>query len=165
VEDQLTALKAELELLKTQCPNTGGEETALQSVRQLASAPFHLRNPNMILSAIQHLSDVARCNNHPRSAEYEAILRQVRPLAYRQEFGDIIIRLLGTKEETTVASTIAKMVKGSNRQSYFVHPYRRPLIGRGTNWGPGRGRGVCFACGRPGHFQKNCPSRRPPNQK
>ncbi|CAB3993774.1 Hypothetical predicted protein, partial [Paramuricea clavata] len=114
VEDQLTALKAELELLKTQCPNTGGEEAALQSVRQLACTPFHLCDPTMILSVIQNLSDVARCNNHPRSAEYEAILRQVRPLAYRQEFGDII-RLLGTKEETTVTSTIAKMVKGSNR--------------------------------------------------
>ena len=112
----------------------------------------------MILSAIQHLSDIARCTNHPKSAEYEAILRQVRPLAYRPEFGDNIIRFLGTKEETAVASTIAKMIKGTHRQQY-LHPYRRAPLGQGANWGAGRGRVVCFACGRPGRFQKNCPSR------
>lgn len=152
-EDQLKALKAEIELLKMNRSDTGGrgEEAALQLVRQLASAPARLRDPTMILSALQSLSDVARCDQHPRAPEYEAILRQSRPLAYRPEFGDVIIRLLGTKEETAVASTVAKMVKTTARQPAF-QPYRRPLAGRGSSWRPGRGRGVCFACGRPGHF-------------
>ena len=66
------------------------------------------------------------------SGEYEAILRQTRPLAYRQEFGDVIIRLLGTKEETAVTSTIVKMVKNTTQQPFF-QPYRHPLASHGVS--------------------------------
>ena len=124
-------------------------------MRQPASAPARLRDPTLISSALQSLTDEARCADHRKAAEFEAIIRQRRSLLYRPEYGDIIIRLFGTKEETAVASTIAKMVKGT----------RQPLIstpdggGHGTGWRQGRGRMVCFSCGRPGHFQIHCPSR------
>jgi hypothetical protein len=103
------------------------------------------------------LSDAVRCSNHPQTAEFEAILRQTRPLIYRPEFGDIIIRLLGTKEETSVASTIAKMVK-SPRQP-MVHPYHRQMGFRGSTWHVGSSRMVCFSCGCPGHLQRHCPMK------
>jgi hypothetical protein len=95
------------------------------------------------------LSDAVRCSNHPQTAEFEAILRQTRPLIYRPEFGDIIIRLLGTKEETSVASTIAKMVKSP----------RQPMGFRGSTANAGSSRMVCFSCGRPGHLQRHCPMK------
>lgn len=159
--EQLEALRAEIEALKTNRPVSGRVDAALQLVRQLASAPARLRDPTMISSALQNLSDEARCVSDPKTAEYEAILRQTRPLVYRPEFGDVIISLLGTKEETAVASVIAKMVKGSGQP--FVHPYRRQTGGRGSRGRQGRGRMVCFGCGRPGHFQRHCTSRAPNN--
>lgn len=61
----------------------------------------------MLAAALQTLADEARVANDTKAAEYEAILRQARPFMYRPEFGDIITRLLGTKEEAAVASTIA----------------------------------------------------------
>lgn len=108
----------------------------------------------MILSALQSLADEARCANDSKAAEYEAILRQTRPLMFKPEFGDIIIRLLGTKEETSVAAAIAKMVKGASQSN--THPYQRPTGGRGVGNRQVRGRAVCFSCGRPGHFQRHC---------
>ena len=107
----MKALKAEIEVFKAVRPDPGGEPAALQLVRQLASAPAKLRDPTMILSALQNLSDVARCNNHSRSAEYEVILRQTRPITYRPEFGEVIIRLFGTKEETAVGLRLQKWLR------------------------------------------------------
>ena len=105
-----------MDALKTAQPAiVNGVESALQYARQLASTPWNLRDPAMILSALQNLSDQDRCSNHAKAAEFEVILRQTRPLLYQPEFGDIIIRLLGTKEETTVASTIAKIRKASRQ--------------------------------------------------
>ena len=118
IEEKFKALKAELEVLKTDRPASGGVDAALQLVRQPASAPARLRDPTLISSALQSLTDEARCADHRKAAEFEAIIRQRRSLLYRPEYGDIIIRLFRTKEETAVASTIAKMVKGT----------RQPLI-------------------------------------
>lgn len=145
VEDELKALKAEVEALKSSRAASGGIDAALQL---LASAPAHLCDPTMIRCG-EMLSDAVRCSNHPQTAEFEAILRQTRPLIYRPEFGDIIIRLLGTKEETSVASTIAKMVKSP----------RQPMGFRGSTANAGSSRMVCFSCGRPGHLQRHCPMK------
>lgn len=157
--EQIKTLKAEVEALKANHTASSGVEASLMLVRQLASAPSRLRDHAMIVSALQRLADDARCSHHPRAAEFEAILRQTRPLSFRREFGDLIIRLLGTKEETSVASAIAKMVKNTGRPGAV--PYRRPLDPRGRPGGrPIRGRLNCFNCGRPGHFQRHCPVSR-----
>ena len=44
----------------------------------------------MISSALPTLADQARCAGHPKSAEFEAMLRQTRPLLYRPEYGDVM---------------------------------------------------------------------------
>ena len=72
----------------------------LQLVRQLASAPRHLRDPYAILAALQKLADEARVSGDPSAPRYEGILRQTRPFSSSVEFGDIIIRLVGSKEES-----------------------------------------------------------------
>ena len=153
---------------------TGGVAASLQLVRQLASAPCRLRDPTLILAALQTLADEARCLNDPKAAEYEAILRQTRPHMLKPEFGEIIIRLLGTKEEISVASTIAKMVKDTPQTAPYLQaqyqpaPYQQQAFYQQPSFQPyptpyrGRGRGragnlTCFSCGRPGHFQRHCP--------
>jgi len=101
-----------LETLKAQSTAVS-VEASLAQVRQLASAPTRFRDPSAILAAIQKLADDARTTGHEKAAEYEAILRQSRPLLYNTQFGDIIIRLIGSKEESRIATTIAKMTKAS----------------------------------------------------
>ena len=165
IADQVKALQKELAELKAAQSKTGGVPASLQLVRQLASSPARLRDPSMILSALQTLADEARCANDPKAAEYEAILRQTRPMMFRPDFGDVLIRLLESKEETAVAATIAKMVKGASQPwaQPLMHPYRRPAGGRGQGFRQGRGRGGCFSCGRPGHYQRHCNANRPNN--
>lgn len=143
--------------LKTTAVNV---EASLENVRQLASSPTRFREPHSIMLAIQKLADDARVSSHPRAKEFEAILRQVRPFAYNPQLGDVVTRLIGSKEEAKVAATIAKMMK-SNRapapQAFQPYP-RQGFRGRGR--GVARGRVRCFGCGQQGHFQRNCPARR-----
>ncbi|KAK3745186.1 hypothetical protein QZH41_008385, partial [Actinostola sp. cb2023] len=130
---QILQLRQDLETLKAQSTAVS-VEASLAQVRQLASAPTRFRDPSAILAAIQKLADDARTTGHEKAAEYdEAILRQSRPLLYNTQFGDIIIRLIGSKEESRIATTIAKMTKASpaTAASSFMHPYPRPQRGRG----------------------------------
>ena len=77
--DQIKALKVEVEAFKANHTAFGGVEASLILVRQLATAPSRFRDPTMIVSALRRLADDARCSNHPRTAEFVAILRQTRP--------------------------------------------------------------------------------------
>ena len=51
----------------------------LQLIRQLASAPHHLRDPFAILAALQKLADEARVSGDASAPRYEAILRKADP--------------------------------------------------------------------------------------
>lgn len=154
LKDQVNSLKAEKGF---------GVAVSLQLVRQLASSPLRLRDPFAILAALQKLADEARTSGDVAAPRYEAIVRQVRPLASSPQFGHIIIRLLGSKDECEAAAAIAKMSK--SRAPVSFHPYarstppQRPVSlrgfpSRGLRRGSrsSRGRGVCFSRGDPGHF-------------
>jgi hypothetical protein len=95
------------------------------------------------MAALQKLADDARTSGRVQAAKFEAILRQCRPLMYAMEFGDVITRLLGSKEESKVATAIAKMSKYTRPASLF-HPYSRAVRSRGRGGRGGRGRGACL---------------------
>lgn len=130
-------------------------EASSSQVRQFASAPTRFRDPSPILAALQKLADDARTTGHAKSAEYEAILRQTRLLMLSPQFGDILIRLVDSKKETRVATTIAKMTKNSAWPSPLFRPYP-PVRGRGF---PQRGGATCYKSGQKDHFQRRCPNR------
>ncbi len=165
---QLQELKEQFNTLKEGTGKGADVSVSLQLVRQLASAPYHLRDPFSILAALQKLADEARVSNDPSAARYEAILRQSRPLASSPDFGDIITRLIGSKKESEVANFISKMsrTRGSGFHRYARWNVPRPPaanVVRGVPHDPRRGfraRGVCFNCGLRGYFQKNSTSFR-----
>jgi len=88
---QIQDLKEQLNTLKTESGKGADVTVTLQLVRQLASAPQHLRDPYAILAALQKLADKARVSADPSASRYEAILRQSRPLSSSPDFGNIII--------------------------------------------------------------------------
>jgi len=117
-----------LEALKTKT-SAVSVEASLAVVRQLASAPSAFKDPSAMMAALQKLADDARTTGHAKTAEYEAILRQTRPLMFSNQLGDIV-HLLGSKEESQVANTIAKMKKALPRPS-APYSYSRSYRGRG----------------------------------
>lgn len=116
------------------------------------------------MAAIQKLVDEAPVSGDPSAQRDEAILRHTRPLTSSVEFGDIIIRLVGSKEESEVANWIAKMSR--QRGSSCFHPYARwSTPQRSSSYvrgvpprGSRRGCGVFLNCGQRGHFQRQCTS-------
>ncbi|KAL9952483.1 hypothetical protein ACROYT_G039746 [Oculina patagonica] len=116
---QIQDLKEQLNTLKAEAGNGANVAVTLQLVRQLASAPYHLRDPFAILAALQKLADEARVTGDPSASRYEAILRQSRPLSNSPDFGNIIIRLIGSKEESEVANSIAKMSRQRGSGSFL----------------------------------------------
>jgi hypothetical protein len=100
--------------------------------------------------------------SHEAAAEYEAILRQIRPFTFNPQLGDIVTRLLGSKEESKIATAIAKMTKTPSSAPPMFQPYPSFRFSRGRGVSGGmmmRGRGVCFKCGQRGHFQRHCMNR------
>jgi len=161
---QIQDLKEQLNTLKAETGKGADVTVTLQLVRQLASAPQHLRDPFAILAALQKLADEGRVSADPSAFRYEAILRQSRPLPSSSNFGNIIIRFLGSKEESEVANSITKLMRQRGPGSFHRYagwnlPQRLAVPVRGV---PSRGarrgfraRGVCFNFGQRGHFQKH----------
>ena len=101
---QILDLKEQLNTLKAETGKGTDVSVTLQLVRQLTSAPRYIRDPFAMLAALQKLADEARVSGNPSASRYEDI--QSRPLSSSPDFGNIImmiIRLLGSKEESDVA--------------------------------------------------------------
>ncbi|XP_032238852.1 uncharacterized protein LOC116618839 [Nematostella vectensis] len=74
IAEQIKALQAQLAVLNAAKTDKGGVPAAFQLVRQLASAPPRLRDPAMIMNALQNLADEARYCSDTKAAQYEVVL-------------------------------------------------------------------------------------------
>ena len=119
---QIQDLKEQLNTLKAETGKGADVTVTLQLVRQLASASQHLRDPFAILAAFQKLADEARVSADPSASRYEATLRQSRPLSSSLDFGNIILRLLASKEESEVVNSITKMMRQQGPSSFHSMP-------------------------------------------
>ena len=111
--------------------------------------------PRQLLSII--LSYNAPENGDQHARRYKAILKQTKDLFENQVIQRILFRLLGTKEEITIAKEIEKSTK-SNPPSFLlfssqVFNSRLPLARAHSYIN-------CYACGLEGLIARNCRARR-----
>jgi len=159
--------------------NVSKVNQSLESVRLLASRPAALLDPFALLAALEQLSDHAREANHPQRKKFDAIFKQCRPLANSNSLAEVVLQLLGDKDERDVASQIRKIFKGhssprssapgqafdfwgDNSDIPRPGPYPGSSFGRGGRlrpqyFRPGTFPRRCFNCRRVGHFARNCP--------
>ena len=84
---------------------------AFQNFRQLLLHPPGVFDVHSAMAAFEHLSDNAPENGDQHARRYKAILKQTKGLFENQAIQRILLRLLGTKEEITIAKEIEKSTK------------------------------------------------------
>ena len=92
---------------------------AFQNFRQLLLHPPGVFDVHSAMAAFEHLSDNAPKNGDQHAQRYKAILKQTKGLFENQAIQRILLRLLGTKEEITIAKEMEKSTK-SNPPSFLL---------------------------------------------
>lgn len=133
---------------------TGSVEAALGLLRQHLARPAGIFDPHASLSALEQLVDVARAKGDNRASRLNVVLRQTRPLLLTPSHQQLLVKLVGDKEEVAVAKEIQKAMKHvapmdtPQNQRERPRPYPAPRSSRSDI--------VCFACGKRGHIARTC---------
>jgi hypothetical protein len=133
-------------------------EATLAILRQHLAKPPVLFDPFTAMAALEQLVDTARDKGDDRASRFNVVLKQCRPLVGNPALQNILLKLVGNKDEIDVANEIQKAFKNApvaaaNRPAPY--PQQRLLVKR-------RQPVTCFNCGKRGHIARNCWS--PPNQ-
>lgn len=151
-------------------------DQALETVKHLASRPLAILYSFALLASLEQLANCARESDHPQRKRFEAILKQCRPLTHLNILLQVVLQLLGDKEERDVAAKIRKMLEGNSpaRGSAPEPVYDcggpsphasyagRYFGGHGRPFGPyfNSDRALprpCSCCRKVGNFARNCP--------
>jgi hypothetical protein len=103
------------------------------------------------LAALEQLVDVARAKGDESANRFNVVLRQTRPMLLSPAFQQLLLKLVGDKEEVAVAREIQKAMKNVNSAA------SAPMA-TGARPGPypvQRSK-ACFKCGKWGHFARFC---------
>ncbi|KAJ7377498.1 hypothetical protein OS493_028943 [Desmophyllum pertusum] len=147
-EKELAALK--------QIYETGSVDSALALLHQHLARPAGIFDAHAALAALEHLVDVARDKTDQRAPCFSVVLRQTRPLLLNSSFQQLLLKLVGDKEEVSVAKEIQKILKSTPSDLSSSSPRDHPAPY------PKRSPPVCFNCGMRGHIASRCfePARR-----
>ena len=134
---------------------------ALQYIRQLLSRLLGVFDAHATMAALEHLVHTSRENADAEILRYNTILRQTRGLAENPAFQRVLLKLLHSKEEITIAKEIDEatksysptlLLRGFRTGAQHTFPRAQPY-----NLSSSRTNGiVCFACGRPRDIVRNC---------
>lgn len=157
VPNAVDEVKREIEEVKSKISQNSVIQS-LRFLRQLLSRPPGVFDAHAAMAALEHLSDIARENGDELAPRYNAILKQTRGLSSNPAIQQILLKLLGTKEEIAIAKEIEKATKNSSASPM-------PLSGQvlSAQRSPARNQPypiTCFACGQRGHIARNCRARR-----
>lgn len=132
-----------------QIHDAGTVDTAQALLRQHLARPLGIFDPHEAFAALEHLVDVARDKADERALRFSVVLRQTRPLLTNPAFQQLLLKLVGDKEEVLVAKEIQKVLKSAPREQHAWGPPARPAPY--PQCPP-----VCFNCGRRGHIASTC---------
>lgn len=81
-------------------------DSALVLLRQHLARPSGIFDAHAALTAFEQLADVASDNSDQRASSFGVILRQTLPLLHDSAFQQLLLKLVGNKEEVAVAKEI-----------------------------------------------------------
>lgn len=94
-----------------QIHDVGTVDTAQALLYQHLARPPGIFVPHAAFAALEHLVDVTRVKADERAPRFSVVLRQTRPLLTNTAFQQLLLKLVGDKEEVLVAKEIQKVLK------------------------------------------------------
>lgn len=126
-------------------------------MRQLILRPPAIFDAFATLASLELLVDVCRDRQDARASRFNVILKQTRPLVNHPSLQQILLKLVGTKEEVEISKEIQKTLKNIPAAQPFTGPLRPRPYPFQQRQSP-----VCFNCQRRGHIARNCNMRARP---
>ena len=147
--NDIATLKKELAALK-QIHDSGTVDSALALLGQHLARPAGIFEPHAALAALDNLVDITRDKADQRASRFSVVLRQTRPLLPNPAFQQLLLKLVGDKEEVLEAKEIQKVLNNTPEEPFPWSRRERPAP-YSRRLPP-----VCFNCGARSHIASRC---------